>query len=69
MYKGIDTDSGILVYTAPEYENNKDCIVVVRNDQLPNHVVQIEFDYFDIEESDNCIFDSLRVLSGERNGI
>ncbi|XP_060591459.1 uncharacterized protein LOC132746360 isoform X1 [Ruditapes philippinarum] len=67
MYKGIDTDSGILVYTAPEYENNKDCIVVVRNDQLPNHVVQIEFDYFDIEESDNCIFDSLRVLSGERN--
>ncbi|XP_053378376.1 uncharacterized protein LOC128548056 [Mercenaria mercenaria] len=66
MYKGIDTDSGDLIYAAPEYENNKECIIVVRNTQLPRHVVQIEFLYFDIEDSDNCMFDSLKILSGER---
>ena len=66
MYKGI-TD-GILVYTAPLYENNKECVVVVRNELLPSHVVQIEFVYFEIEDSDNCMFDSLYLRSGERNG-
>ncbi|XP_045167324.2 mannan-binding lectin serine protease 1-like [Mercenaria mercenaria] len=66
MYKGIKTDSGDLIYAAPEYENNKECIIVVRNTQLPLHVVQIEFLYFDTEDSDNCMFDSLKIMSGER---
>ncbi|XP_060600702.1 bone morphogenetic protein 1-like [Ruditapes philippinarum] len=67
MYKGIDIGSGIVVYTAPKYESNTDCIVVVHNDIFPKHVVQVEFDYFSIKQSDNCIFDSLRIFSGISN--
>lgn len=69
MFKGIDTENGELIYTAPGFKENKDCVVVVRNILLPRHVVQIEFLYFEIEDSDNCMFDSLKVISGERKGM
>jgi hypothetical protein len=45
--------------------------VAVCNDNLPRHAEQIEFDYFDTENSDYCIFDSvnLLLLTGDREGI
>ncbi|KAL4227101.1 hypothetical protein ACF0H5_015075 [Mactra antiquata] len=55
-----------MVYTSPYMENNKHCIIVIRNTLLEGHIVQAKFEYFDIEDSENCMFDSLQIYSGER---
>lgn len=54
-------------YAVPEYQNNKECVVVAHT-TFPDHVVQLEFQQFEIEESDDCMFDSLRLYTGERDG-
>lgn len=64
----INLDQGNLIYTSPYLENNKHCIIVVRNTLLRDHVVQIKFLYFEMEESEDCVFDYLKIFSGERNG-
>ena len=35
---------------------------------LKQHLMEITFEEFDLEESDNCEFDSLRIQAGERQG-
>ena len=56
------------MYTSPNFEDNKHCIFVVRNMLLKQHLMEITFEEFDLEESDNCEFDSLRIQAGERQG-
>ncbi|XP_060563793.1 uncharacterized protein LOC132723137 [Ruditapes philippinarum] len=67
-FKGNNTENGINLCTESKYKNNKQLAVAVCNDNFPRHVVQIEFDYFDMENSDDCIFDSLNLLllTGDR---
>ncbi|KAH3892707.1 hypothetical protein DPMN_016832, partial [Dreissena polymorpha] len=61
-----DTDgTGHILYTAPEYEDDRHCVLVVRTATY-NHVVQVHFNRFKIEDSDNCEFESLNIFSGER---
>jgi len=63
----ITDDSGVLVHEFPSYKENKNCVVVVRNSLMDRGKVQVTFDrFFQLEESDNCIYDNLTVQSGER---
>ncbi|XP_052284954.1 uncharacterized protein LOC127881247 isoform X2 [Dreissena polymorpha] len=63
-----DTDEGFtgyILYTAPKYEDNRHCVLVVST-FTNNHVVQVHFNRFEMEGSDSCKFDSLNIYSGER---
>ena len=64
----INPENGVVTYTSPTFQDNRHCVVVVRNTLLRNHLVEITFDKFDLEESDDCMFDSLKILAGEREG-
>ena len=61
----IDPKNGELTYIAPTYQDNRQCIVVIKNTLLRNHVMEVKFVKFDLEESDNCEFDSLKIMAGE----
>ncbi|XP_060563788.1 uncharacterized protein LOC132723131 isoform X2 [Ruditapes philippinarum] len=61
-FKGNNTENGINLCTESKYKKYKKMAVAVCNDNLPRHVVQIKFDYFDVENSDYCIFDSVNLL-------
>lgn len=62
----IDPENGELTYTTPTFQDNKHCIVVIRNTLFDHHVVEITFTKFEMEDSTNCTFDSLEILAGER---
>ena len=55
-----------MTFIVPEYENNKECVIVART-TIPGNVIQLEFIDFETEESDACVFDSLRLYAGERD--
>jgi hypothetical protein len=69
LLKENSTNSGINLCTGSKYKHTKKWAVAVCNDNLPRHVVQVEFDYFDMENADDCIFGSLKLLAGDREGI
>ena len=58
----------VTYYTSPTFQDSRHCVVVARNTLLRNHLVEITFDKFDLEESDDRMFDSLKILAGERDG-
>lgn len=63
--KIIENEDATLSF--PEYQDNKECVIVART-SAPKSVVQLKFLTFEMEEYDNCIFDSLTIYTGERNG-
>lgn len=52
------------VYASPAYQNNRDCTVLAKA-TLPNHVVQVEFFKFEMENVTKCQFDSLSIYADE----
>ncbi|KAK3588012.1 hypothetical protein CHS0354_014543 [Potamilus streckersoni] len=48
------------------YPDKKHCVNVFRNTLDPNAIIQAEFLSFDLEESDNCTFDSMAIYFGVR---
>ncbi|XP_060564099.1 uncharacterized protein LOC132723399 [Ruditapes philippinarum] len=66
LLKENSTNSGINLCTGSKYKHTKKWAVAVCNDNLPRHAVQVEFDYFDMENADDCIFGSLKLLAGDR---
>ena len=65
----LDPKNGEMTYTAPTYQDNRHCIIVIRNTLLRNHVIEVTFIKFDLEESDDCEYDSLKILTGEHEGM
>ena len=49
------------------YPHEKHCVTVLRRDVISSFV--IEFSYFDVEEGDNCSYDSLTLVAGESLGV
>ena len=61
----MDLVNGEFTYTTPTYQDNRQCTVVIKNTLFRNHVMEVKFVKFDLEESDNCSFDSLKIMAGE----